>query len=1065
VNRVRRRSIRRIETLAAAAIAALAVPRTAPLRAQAVTTASISGTIRSPDGEIDGVSVVVLNGATGYRVESPVRRGRYRVAGLEVGGPYVVQVRRIGYVALERRGLFLSLDQQLELNFVLERVASTLDTVHIVQAGRESSMRSTPNAGTTISDSVLRHMPALNRDVLDFARLVPQIGTRFGGISGSGVGFRFNNYLIDGVSERLLNGNGALAGVSGGKAISIDAVKEYQVLLAPYDARYGDFAGALVNAVTKNGTNEVHGSAFLYGRNDRLARGTPFMREAPYDQTQYGFTIGGPIVRDHAHYFVATEIQRQEQPATGPYIGQSATSPYPLPVSDADVTRFAQILRDYGLESGSGGAVTRRTPNVNVFARADVSLPAWRSRAVIRHNYAQTEQTFFSRTTSGAAFALSSNAWSNYQSRSSSALQLFSQLPRGALNELLVGYSWSPSEASQFVRSPMIQVTVPGSGGSGTATLLAGPPLVGQGTGARMRTIELANEVTARAGLSHTVSLGARSEIFSFQNLSTRGQFGTWTFASLDSLARGEATSFRVEKDFGSAMKQLRGAQTSAYLGDAWQVTEGFSVTSGLRADLLTFSTRPTYNPAVDSLFGRRTSDFPTSRLHWSPRIGFLWNMDRADEARLRGGAGVFVGRLPLAWLSASQRFDGIGTRSLSCPTGIAPRFVPDPRTLPETCTNSKGVGDGPVNLIDSRLAMADMFRASLAHERVLPWRLDVSLEALYTRTLSDFVFQNANLAGPQGLDRRGRVLYGTRNTQGGSVPTPVSNRFTEVIDMRRQGNGHSIALTGRLEKRFTESWRASASYTHSRVRDIQSILTASPALTNAFWAGGRTVAGRHDDLSTGVSSYEIPHRVVLAAEWTAPWKRWATGVSFYYVGESGMRFTYTDSSAVEASRPNGDLNADGSNANDPIYVPRNAADTSEIMFQPADVARQQAALESFISTTPCLRRQRGHILARNSCSAPWVHTSSAAVRQSLPALAGHEALLELEIFNVLNLLRRDWGQYRVPNTFLLKHVGQTSGPLTTSQPIFEFAKDWQPYSTANAESAYQLQLALRYRF
>src|SRR5205823_4828024 len=286
-----------------------------------------------------------------------------------------------------------------------------------------------------------------------------------------------------------------------------------------------------------------------------------------------------------------------------------------------------------------------------------------------------------------------------------------------------------------------------------------------------------------------------------------------------------------------------------------------------------------------------------------------------------------------------------------------------------------------------------------------------------------------------------------------------------EVIDLRRHRNGHSLALTARVEKQFSSSFEAVASYTRSRVRDVQSITTASPALTFAFWSGGRTVAGRHDDLSTGVSSYEIAHRVVLASAWTAPWTRWATGVSLYYVGESGIPFTFTDSAAAA---PNGDLNADGSNANDPIYVPRNAADTAEIVFNPtsaADVARQQAALESVIGRTPCLRRQRGRILARNNCVGPWLHTSCAAVRQSLLALAGQKATVELAIFNLLNLIRRDWGLYRVPNTILLQQVGQTAGTVATSQPVFVFDPNWQPYSAANAESAYQLQLALRYRF
>src|SRR6185503_5213720 len=153
--------------------------------------------------------------------------------------------------------------------------------------------------------------------------------------------------------------------------------------------------------------------------------------------------------------------------------------------------------------------------------------------------------------------------------------------------------------------------------------------------------------------------------------------------------------------------------------------------------------------------------------------------------------------------------------------------------------------------LIDRRLTMAEMFRASLAHDRALPWGVLGSVEALYTRTLSDFVFQNANLAGPQALDRHGRVLYGAITSAGIAQPAVVSGRFpqSEVIDLQRHGNGHSIALTGRVEKEFSPSLQASASYTRSRVRDVQSIVTVSPALTSAFWAGGRSMSGRHDDL------------------------------------------------------------------------------------------------------------------------------------------------------------------------------------------------------------------------
>ena len=1053
---------RRDVALWAVALATICAPATrssACLGAQGITTATIGGTVRLADGAAaDDAHVRVINLATGYSVEVQVRRGRFLVPGLEVGGPYVVGVRRIGAVPHERGGVTLTLGQQLELDFVLGAGTTLLDTVRVTTTADPAIAQSGAGTGATISDSLLRRMPALNRDVLDFARLVPQAGTRFGALSGGGVGFRFNSYLIDGASERLLGGNGALAGTAGGKVISIDAVKEYQVLLAPFDVRYGDFAGALVNAVTKSGTNDLHGTAFLYSRNEQLARNAPFLREAPYDRTQLGFSVGGPIVRDRAHFFVASEIQRMRQPATGPYIGQAASSPSPVPVTEGDVARFADILGGYGLEPGTGGLVTRANPNVNVFARVDISLPAWRSRAIARHNRAATEQTFFARSRTTGQFPLSSNAWDNRQTRSSTTAQLFTQLPRGALNEALIGYTYSTNGASRFLHSPLIQATVPGG------QLVGGPAEMGHAYGLRMMTVEIADHVVMRPGERHTISAGTRSELFSIHYIATRGQFGRWTFTGLDALERGEASSFRVERDFGSATKPLRGAHTSAYIGDVWQATDRLSLTGGLRADLLTFSTRPSYNPAVDTIFGRRTSDFPTSRLHWSPRGAFAWDLDPDRGERLRGGAGVFVGRPPLGWLSANLRFDGMGTRTLTCAgAGVVPAFTPDPRNLPASCADGRGVGDGPVNLVDPGLRMAEMFRASLAYDRVVAWDVNASIEALYTRTLSDFVFQNANLAGPQGTDRHGRVLYGTIDPSGRARPAFVAARYPEVIDLRNHDKGYSVALTARLEKQFSEGIEASVAYTRSRVRDVQSITAGSAAATFPLWAGSRAVSGHHENLTATVSSYEIPHRIVLAGTWTAPWKRWATNASLYYIGESGIPFTYTDSTAGGL----GDLNADSTNANDPIYVPRNTADTSEIMFAgtPDEVLRQQAAMESAISGSACLRRQRGRILARNSCIAPWVHSSGLAVRQALPALRGHQVSLELEIFNVLNLIHRNWGLNRVPNTIPVRQVGQTAGPATSSQPVFRFVDGWRAYSTDNAESAYQLQLALRYRF
>ena len=305
------------------------------LGAQGVTTAAIAGRVLGPrQEEIDGAQIRVVNRSTGFTVETVAAGGRFAVLGLEVGGPYSLIVRRLGFRPEQRDELFLTLGQRLQLDLTLVPLTGQLDTMRVVAAAPRAIPRLRAGAGATISDSTLRRLPTRNRDLYDFVQLTPQVSAR-SGISGGGVNSRLNSFLLDGVSDRALQGNNAAGAVSGGKAISIEAVKEYQVLLSPYDARYGDFAGALVNAVTKSGSNDVHGTAFIYARNERLQRNTPFLRDSPYDRTQFGFALGGPIVSDRAHFFVAPELQRFTAPARGPYVGQSERGAMSLPTESA----------------------------------------------------------------------------------------------------------------------------------------------------------------------------------------------------------------------------------------------------------------------------------------------------------------------------------------------------------------------------------------------------------------------------------------------------------------------------------------------------------------------------------------------------------------------------------------------------------------------------------------------------------------------------------------------------------------------------------------------------------
>jgi hypothetical protein len=1059
------------------------VPANTGLLAQGVTTATVHGTVRTLDGsDPEGALVTVVNGSTGFGFESVVRRGRFVVHGLEVGGPYTISIRRTGYHTEQLEHVFLALGQRLELSFMMRVDAIPLDTLQVLSTTSTQSSAD-GGTGTRIADSLLHRLPSLNRNLYDFVRLVPQISTRTGfrtGFSGGGAGLRFNNYLINGVADREPYFN-AVPEFGAGKSISLEAVKEYRVLLAPYDVRYGDFAGALVNTVTRAGTNRIEGSAFAYARNDRIGRRNGDRSIAPYEQLQYGMTLGGPLRRDRLHFFVAGELQHFTSPAPGPYLGQPTSAGTPVP-NAAAVARFEDILRGKGLVAGSGGPVENRNPVANVFARLDFALPAWNSRAILWTNHAHFSTTGFSRSDS---FPLSTYRAEQAAAKRGTSVQLQTALRRsgGGHNELIVSHSASTNETLPEVRQPIVRVPVPGTNG-GRVTLIAGTHPTAQGMFTRSRAVHLIDNLTLPLGSNHLLTLGIAFEDFRIDKGGVANAFGAWAFSSLDSLDRGEAEHLEVAWDLVGSVP-ISGTHYAAYAGNRWRAGDGLIVNLGVRAELLAIEGRAPYNPAVDSIFGRRTNARPPRPLHWSPRLGFTWDMGGGRD-RLRGGAGIFTGRPPLAWIHAAREHYGNGVGRLVCGTvgtGPPPAFAPDYRTPPASCATgsvAETVPRGDVDLLDRRLQMSRRLRANLAWDRRLPWDVVATGEVFVTRNLADHLFVNVNLEGPQAVDRHGRTLYGSIDTSG--VATPAL-RWHEpqigVIDLVNTSRGYSYQVSARLEKPFLDGFAATASYTWSRVRDVSTpVRTGLRGIVN--WSE-RMMFGRHDDLRPGISLNDVPHRIVLAGNYRAPWHGWSTDISFFYVGESGSPFTYRTS----GSGRRGDLNADGSSGNDPVYVPRSAHDTSEIRFshipleanadhsaagQAAYARAQQEAFDRFIESTPCLRRQRGRIMERNSCREPWAHTTVASVRQAIP-LGARALEAELQIFNLLNLLNRGWGlqrvapgRYQVADPALLEHVGQTGGPPEVAQPVFRF-NPAAPRWTTLPESAFQLQLAVRYRF
>jgi len=590
--------------------------------------------------------------------------------------------------------------------------------------------------------------------------------------------------------------------------------------------------------------------------------------------------------------------------------------------------------------------------------------------------------------------------------------------------------------------------------------LTAGPGINNQGGSSKATSLELGDYLVLHPSPAHTLGFGAHVEFFRFSIAGVKTAVGQWTFLNLDSLAAGRASRFMLGKDEGTATAPVVGAEPSVYASDEWRVTGRLLLTLGLRAEGLAFSGRPLENPDVAVVFGRHTSDYPVFRPQWSPRLGFQWRPDEDGRTVVRGGVGAFASRPPIAWFSAPLRFNGSGSTTLICTGAAVPAFMPYPAAQPATCADGTGPSNGAVALIDRHLRMAEVVRSSLAVDRRLPWNLTAGVEALVSRTRTDFVFSNLNLKGPVGVDSHGRVTYGSFDAAGAAQPAAISGAFTEgVIELRNQSGARSWSVTGQLTKPWSDHVEIHASYTFSRVRDVVSMTNSSVLVPFDLWAAERPLSGRLGDRSIGVSSFEVPHRVVVAATYGLGWKHTTTDISFLYVGESGMAFTYGDSTGGGLT---GDLNADGTAADDPIYVPHDARDTSEILFAGASAAAQGAAFERFIRDTPCLNRQRGHIMARNSCRSAWVNTSNLSVRQSLPMPRHHAASATIEAFNVLNLLNKSWGALDSRTPWILGYAGRTRGP--DSRPIFTYDQNVLK-NPPNADSGYQFQLSLRYAF
>jgi hypothetical protein len=1090
--------------------------------AQGVTTGAITGTITNQQGApVPGAQVQIINRSTGYSSGGLTRaNGLYFVQGLEVGGPYTVRVTVIGYEPVERNDVYVTLSSSTRIDFSLAERAVALAPLEITTSRTADFSPTRQGVSNTVTDTLIRRLPSQSRDILDMLKLTPQVvrpADPNGGPSAGGQYNRFNNFTIDGASaaDRFnLNASGGAPGsAASARLISVEAVKEFRVAMTPSDVRQGNFTGMLVNAVTKSGTNNWTGGGTVVFRNETFAGKVPFVRtvsgvadtsfirQSEQEVKQFGFSLGGPLIRDRLHFFIAPEFQERARPAAGPSSGGGEE----LNVSLDSINAIKALLP--GLDAGNADPVSLSNPVTNLFGRLDFAVSN-QHRLVFRvlHNRADDQDFFRNLTpynanvsTQNSGIRLTSNQTTRVHRNTSVVGQVYSNLTNGWSNELIVGFNRFSDIREIPVKSPEIAVAVTPIGGtSPTAVVTLGTEEFSPRNALRETVMEVVNNLTIPLD-KHTITLGARAEVDKMFNFFAQRLYGVYTFPNINALRTSAPSGYTVafansgvEDDIGVDMEA---GIFSGYLQDQWAASDRLTFTLGLRVDVPMFLNEPTDNPRVtfsfanfaDSIGEIRTSTMPKSQPLFSPRFGFNYDPTGDRKNQIRGSLGIFTSPPPFIMLGNAYANNALGLVTLACTTAAsAPTFTTSIDNLPKACrTGTPPVPGTPpapgaagtlgININDKDFKYPQYYVASFGFDRQLPLATVLTFEAVYRKAKNGVLIRDVNLGGPRIVngqyytDRNGRVLYADTIVAAGTVPSSFRNQryitfyqgvgFSEgLIQVTNQDKDYNYTLSGQLRKRFSNAFEATAAYTYMQSKDVQS-LTSDRAVSN--FRNGRQLSGAHHELETASSVFERPHRVVAYGTYTLPWK---TDISLYYEAVSGAPLTYVT---------NGDTNGDGVTTNDPIYIPTSATDANEIRWQNGT---DGALFEKFISDNECLAEQRGKIMERDSCYAPMQHRLDFSVRQTLPELRGQRLALQLDIFNLLNLLNRDWGQIELPTLSpnfpqqsALRVVGRTPGPLSQSYPILTFdsnlANRGAYVKQFGGSNAYQMQLTLRYAF
>ena len=1070
------------------------------LHAQGVTTAAINGKVTGKNGEsLPGVNVVAVHLPSGTQYGTSTRvDGRYNLPNLRVGGPYTVTASLVGFQKETRTEITLRLGTTVDLDFTLTEEAVLAKEVVVVGERTSVFNASRTGAATNVDRQQIDHLPTISRNFQDYYKLSPYFSASTAtGTTGNVLGrnSKYSNIQIDGTNYNDLFGlgsTGAPAGQSNVTPISLDAIEEFQLVVSPYDVRQSGFTGAGINVVTRSGTNDYHGSAFYYGRNENFAGGSPDSLKkklAGFSDYQLGGRFGGAIIENNLFFFANAELTRFVQPFSRTFGNQNLGTNAYTANSDSLAQLTSALKQRYGYDPGSFTDIGYNRESDKLFLRFDYNMSE-NHKLTARWNYLRSsEDNSPSRGRNPTDIYFDNGKYKLDDKTNSVALQLSSVFGNMASNELTLGYVDQMDQPVYYGAAfPTLYIATKGTNTAytGQQDLVLGAEefrhynLLGQ------KYFEIQDNFSWYL-TNHVITVGAKIDLLKFRNLFIPDAFGAYAYSSIarfladlpadGNFANGAAYTFRYSATSNPQQEANWGAnQFGIYAQDEWAIDPALKITAGLRVDIPTYPDHPNYNRAIDSTFGYRTDNPPKSSLAFSPRLGFNWALDENRISQVRGGVGIFYGRFPYVWVSNQYSNTGVDFYTVS---SVPTHFIADPNAQPKSATT---LPTAEVDLTDPNFKAPSIIRWNIASDYRLPFNLVATVEGIFSITQNDVYYQNINLkalqdnavlSGRPALTPGGviagenRQVWGRLDTNATRYTTQwVNNQFSPgVFLVRNTDKGSNANITVQVTRNVPEGINGIVGYTWGIAKDINS---GNSTTASSGWRLNPT-PGNPNDPQLTYSQWDRRHRILGGLTYIQDWGGGLrTTVGFFYNGQSGRPFSYMVS---------GDVNGDGRSDNDLAYIPKDANDiilvnASNVVLPKSDPSYTQ--LMAFIDADSYLKDNKGRISERSGPREPWAHSLDMRLTQEIPTIAGQKVEITLDILNVLNLLNSDWGWIRntgvnqTVNILQFRGLDKTVGP-DYGKPHYQWlglkVTDGvaDPFQPDNILSRWQMQLGIRY--